>query len=202
MENMIKTHALFQLLSDVRFLTNIFIYVKHGRVLRPGIAHETGTPPSCRNSKLVRKPLLLQCTGWFRKLESRREMLDGASVARLQWDKHLPETAIYRSSDLQSMMFVPFSKDFCGDQYLYLLFIPTLVKILQSHCSLPPTTSSKSGFFLTPAMLTNTTSYLSLLLWRYTVRVRTTQINAKIKKILHLTFRVGHMRPTLNAKYN
>ena len=53
MENMIKTHALFQLLSDVRFLTNIFIYVKHGRVLRPGIAHETGTPPSCRNSKLT-----------------------------------------------------------------------------------------------------------------------------------------------------
>ena len=76
------------------------------------------------------------------------------------------ETNIYprrrarRSTDLQSMMFVPFSKDFCGDQYLYLLFIPTLVKILQSHCSLPPTTSSKSGFFLTPAMLTNTTSYL------------------------------------------
>ena len=108
----------------------------------------------------MRKPLPLQCTGWLRKLESRREMLDGASVARLQWDKHLPETAIYRSSDLQSMMFVPFSKDFCGDQYLYLLFIPTLVKILRSHCSLLPTTSSKSGFFLTPAMLTNTTSYL------------------------------------------
>ena len=56
MENMIKTHALFQLLSDVRFLTNIFIYVKHGRVLRPGIAHETGTPPSCRNSKLTMTP--------------------------------------------------------------------------------------------------------------------------------------------------
>ena len=55
-ENMIKTHALFQLLSDVRFLTNIFIYVKHGRVLRPGIAHETGTPPSCRNSKLTMTP--------------------------------------------------------------------------------------------------------------------------------------------------
>ena len=36
MENMIKTHALFQLLSDVRFLTDIFIYVKHGRVLWPG----------------------------------------------------------------------------------------------------------------------------------------------------------------------
>ena len=100
----------------------------------------------------MRKPLPLQCIGWLRKLESRREMLDGASVARLQWDKHLPETAraaIYRSSDLQSMMFVPFSKDFCGDQYLYLLFIPTLVKILRSHCSLLPTTSSKSGFFLT-----------------------------------------------------
>ena len=34
-----------------------FIHVKHGRILRPGIAHATGTPPSCRNNKLTMTPV-------------------------------------------------------------------------------------------------------------------------------------------------